>query len=159
LARRNAWLIASISAVQLVSSLSAEAADNLRLAPELSFIDDSSAAFPIQGDHLSDADIRPGRAAVMFFGTSHCWNTNREAERLVMLYAKYRDRVTFIIVDAADPSQPQLPLLEAYYHGSIPTLVILGRDGSVVYAQAGETARMRGDARALDSLIARAADN
>ena len=91
----------------------------------------------------------------MFFGASHCWNTNREAERLVALYPKYRDRVRFVIVDVARPSPPQVPLLKTYYRGAIPTLVILSRDGALLYAQAGETARTRGDTQALDSLLMR----
>ena len=66
------------------------AAENLELAPGLSFTDDSSDSFPIQGDHLGDADLGKGRAAIVFFGASNCWNTNREAERLVAIYPKMR---------------------------------------------------------------------
>jgi hypothetical protein len=128
-------------------------ADDLQLAPGLSFTDDSSADFPIRGDHLADAERRPGRATVMFFGASHCWNTNREAERLVALYPKYRNRMTFIIVDVTHPSPPQVPLIERYYRGSIPGLVVVGRDGAILYARAGETARARGDTRPLDALL------
>jgi hypothetical protein len=92
----------------------------------------------------------------MFFGAAHCWNTNREAERLVALYPKYEGRVRFLIVDVNHPSPAQRPLLQTYYRGSIPTLVVVGRDGAQLYAEAGETARTRGDTRALDSLISRA---
>jgi len=60
------------------------------LAPGLSFTDDSSDEFPIRGKDPDDAESRPGRATVMFLGASHCWNANREAERLVALYPKYR---------------------------------------------------------------------
>src|SRR5262249_52061412 len=151
------WLPVALVAILGLGSLSsADGADNLRLAPRLSFTDDSSDNFPIRGGHLEDADSRPGRATVMFFGAAHCWNTNREAERLVALYAKSHARVTFIIVDVNRPSPPQRPLLKTYYHGAIPTLVILARDGGLLYAQAGETARTRGDTHALDSLIRRA---
>lgn len=154
MARGKAWRIVSILALQLVAPPGpVSAGDNLRLAADLSFVDDASDAFPIQGDHLDDADVPKGRAAVMFFGTSHCWNTNREAERLVSLYAKYRDRVTFIVVDVVHPSRAQRPLLETYYRGFIPTLVVLDRQRSIVYAKSGETARARGDARVLDALI------
>jgi hypothetical protein len=141
----------------LASAPPTEAADNLHLAPALSFTDDSSNDFPIRGDHLENAESRPGRATVMFFGASHCWNTNREAERLVALYPKYRDRVSFIIVDVANPSPLQRALVERYYRGSIPTVIVLGRDGATVYARAGETATTRGDTEFLDSLITRAA--
>ena len=153
---RPLWLIVVLVAVRGLAVSSAGAADDLRLAPGLSFTDDSSDTFPIRGEHLDDAESLPGRATVMFFGASQCWNTNREAERLVALYPKYRDRVRFIIVDVARPSPPQVRLLRTYYRGSIPTLVILGRDGARLYAQAGETARARNDTRPLDALLRRA---
>ncbi len=88
----------------LTLAVSALAADNLTLAPGLSFTDDSSDDFPIRGDHLTAAEVVEGRAAVVFFGASNCWNTTREAERLVTLYPKFRDRVSFIIVDVNHPS-------------------------------------------------------
>src|SRR5262249_15944620 len=72
------WLVVLLVAIQgLASSSTTIGADNLQLAPVLSFTDDSGSAFPIRGDGLDDAESRPGRATVIFFGTSHCWNTNR----------------------------------------------------------------------------------
>ena len=150
-------LWAATAAVWMLSLTgSSLAAENLELAPGLSFTDDSSNSFPIQGDHLGDAEFGRDRAAVAFFGASHCWNTNREAERLVALYPKYRDRVSFIIVDVNHPSEAQRPLLKAHYKGSIPTLVVFAPDGTVLYARSGETADTRGDTRALEALISRA---
>ena len=140
----------------LMTASVARGADHLALAPGLSFSDDSSDSFPIRGDHLGDAEPQPGRPTVMFFGAAHCWNTNREAERLVALYPKYQDRVSFIIVDVNRPSPSQRGLLDSYYRGSIPTLVVRAPDGALVYSQAGETAGTRGDTRALDSLIGKA---
>jgi hypothetical protein len=151
------WLaVALVGAHGAASSSPAVAADDLHLAPGLSFTDDSSDSFPIRGEHLEEAASRPERATVMFFGASHCWNTNREAERLVALYPKYRGRVSFIVVDVNHPSASQRALHNTYSRGSIPTLVILARDGALLYAQPGETARTRGDTRALDSLMTRA---
>ena len=148
------WLaVALVAAYGLTRATSARGATDLHLAPGLSFTDDSSDDFPIRGENLEDAESRPGRATVMFFGASHCWNTNREAERLVALYPKYRDRVRFIIVDVNRPSAAQRPLMKSYYRGSIPTLVVLAPDGGPIYVRAGETARTRGDTRGLDSLI------
>jgi hypothetical protein len=132
------------------------AAENLTLAPDLSFTDDSSSNFPIQGDSLGAAELGKGRPAVVFFGASHCWNTNREAERLVALYPKFRDRVSFTIVDVNHPSEAQRPLLSAYYKGYIPTLIVFAPDGTVLYARSGETAAKRGDAGALEALLSRA---
>ena len=145
-----------VAVAALMTASAARAADHLALAPGLSFSDDSSDSFPIRGDHLGDAEPQPGRPAVMFFGAAHCWNTNREAERLVALYPKYQDRVSFIIVDVNHPSSSQRGLLDTYYQGSIPTLVVRAPDGALVYSQAGETARTRGDTRTLDSLIGKA---
>lgn len=133
------------------------AAENLKLAPGLSFVDDSSSAFPIEADHLGDADVGQGRGSIVFFGAAHCWNTNREAERLVALYPRFRDRVRFTVVDVNRPSEAQRPLLEKYYRGSIPTLVVFTADGKVLYSEAGETASQRGDTRALERLLAGAA--
>jgi len=145
-----------VAVAALMTASVARGADHLALASGLSFSDDSSDSFPIRGDHLGDAESQPGRPTVMFFGAAHCWNTNREAERLVALYPKYQDRVSFIIVDVNHPSPSQQGLLDTYYRGSIPTLVVRAPDGTLVYFQAGETAGTRGDTRALDSLIGKA---
>jgi len=134
---------------------SALAADHLTLAPGLSFTDDFSDNFPIRGDHLADAEVVEGRAAVVFFGASNCWNTAREAERLVTLYPKFRDQVSFIIVDVNHPSEAQRPLLKAHYKGYIPTLVVFARNSAILYARSGETADKRGDTSTLDRLISR----
>jgi hypothetical protein len=74
-------------------------ARNLTLAPNLSFTDDSSSNFPIRGENLEDGKIASDRPTAIFFGTSHCWNTNREAERFVALSAKEKDAVRFLVVD------------------------------------------------------------
>lgn len=134
----------------------ADADTGLRLAPGLSFTDDSSSDFPIQGADASDAQIGAGRATVIFFGASNCWNTNREAERLVALYPRFRDRVRFLVVDVAHPTPAQRALLKSHYRGAIPTLAIFDPQGKVTYAQAGETAGQRGDTNPLAQLIHRA---
>ena len=145
-------LLAATACVALAES-PARAADDLHLAPGLSFTDDSSDAFPIRGRHLADATTGDGKATIVFFGASNCWNTNREAERLVSLYPKYKDRVRFVVVDVAHPSDAQKQLVAKHYTGSIPTLVVLAPDGSVVYGRAGETAATRGDAQPLAAII------
>jgi len=132
---------------------SAMAASALGLAPDLSFTDDSSSKFPITGINLGDATPARDRATIIFFGTAHCWNTNREAERLVSLYPKYRDKVDFIIVDLSNPSSAQRSLIARYYHGYIPTITVLSSDGRVIYDRAGETADVRGDTSRLEALI------
>lgn len=153
--RTRTVALAAIVCAALVTA-PARAADDLHLAPGLSFTDDSSEAFPIRGRHLADAATGDGKATIVFFGAASCWNTNREAERLVSLYPKYKDRVRFVVVDVAHPSDAQKELVAKHYGGAIPTVVVLAPDGSVVYGRAGETATTRGDAQPLAAIIERA---
>jgi hypothetical protein len=131
----------------------ARAASDLRLAPDLSFTDDSSTNFPIYGNSIGDGTIASDRATILFFGTAHCWNTNREAERLVTLYPKYRDKIDFVIVNLDHPSFAQRFLITRYYRGYIPTIAVIDRKGAVIYNRAGETAGTRGDTSKLDALL------
>jgi hypothetical protein len=137
----------------LLAALPARAASDLHLAPDLSFTDDSSSNFPIAGNSIGDATVPGDRATIMFFGTAHCWNTNREAERLVALYPKYRDKIDFVIVDLDHPSPSQQPLIARYYHGAIPTIAVIDSKGDVLYDRAGETAWTRGDTSKLQALL------
>ena len=126
---------------------------NLSLAPGLSFTDDSSSAFPIRGENLADGRIASDRPTAIFFGTAHCWNTNREAERFVALYRAHSAVARFLVVDVAKPSRSQKALLARFYRGFIPTLAFLDRKGGVVYNEAGETARKRGDFSKLEEIL------
>src|SRR5512132_970044 len=90
-------------------------ARDLTLAPDLSFTDDSSSNFPIRGADLSDGRIASDRPTAIFFGTSHCWNTNREAERFVALYAKEKDSARFLVIDLEHASAAQRRLVSKPY--------------------------------------------
>ena len=136
----------------LLLSVNARAASNLQLAPDLSFTDDSSPNFPINGADMSAAPAA-GRATVMFFGTSNCWNTAREAERLVKLYPQYEDRMDFVVVDLNHVAPGQEALVARYYRGYIPTIAVVDAKGNVIYDRAGETARSRGDTGNLQKLL------
>ena len=57
MAVRRTLLWAAGAVWPLTLMVSALAADNLSLAPGLSFTDDSSDSFPIRGDHLTDAEV------------------------------------------------------------------------------------------------------
>ncbi len=142
-----------VTAVVLATNGPAEAASDLMLAPNLSFTDDSSPTFPIEGKDLADAAVARGLPMVIFFGTSNCWNTAREAERLVTLYPRYRDRVQFVVVDLNHASPAQRRLADQYYQGYIPTLAIFDKSGHSIYDRAGETASRRGDTEHLQELI------
>jgi hypothetical protein len=131
-------------------------ARNLTLAPDLSFTDDSSSNFPIRGENLEDGRIASDRPTAIFFGTSHCWNTNREAERFVALFAKEKDAVRFLVVDLDHPSRDQKALVSRFYRGYIPTLAFLDASGNVVYNRSGETAGKRGDTSGLEEILRKA---
>ena len=131
----------------------ASAASDLMLAQNLSFTDDSSPTFPIKGKDLADATIAHGLPTLIFFGTSHCWNTAREAERLIALYPRYSNRVHFVVVDLRHATPAQQRLADQYYPGYIPTLAIFDKTGRLIYDRAGETASQRGDTSHLQALI------
>src|SRR6476661_3600616 len=90
-------------------------ATNLSLAPDLSFTDDSSSNYPIRGENLGEGRIASDRPTAIFFGTSHCWNTNREAERFVALAAREKEAVRFLVVDLDRPSRDQKALVSRFY--------------------------------------------
>jgi hypothetical protein len=131
-------------------------AANLTLAPNLSFTDDSSSNFPIRGENVADGKIAIDRPTAIFFGTSHCWNTNREAERFVALAGKEKDAVRFLVVDLDHPSREQKALVQRFYRGYIPTLAFLDASGKVIYNRSGETAGGRGDISGLEEILRKA---
>ena len=145
--------IAMALTIGVILMPAAHAESDLKLAPDLSFTDDSNSNFPIMNDEARDAAIATDRPTVVFFGTSHCWNTNREAERMVALYPQYRDRVHFVVVDVKHVAPDQRGLVSKYYDGYIPTLAIFDRSGKVVYGRAGETAARRSEITGLAALI------
>jgi hypothetical protein len=148
----TAWAAALLTYLTVAGVPCARAASDLKLSPNLSFEDDSSPNFPIRGGNISDGQ-RSGEATVIFFGTSNCWNTAREAERLVKLYPQFRNRIHFVIVDLRNVSAAQQPLVSRYYHGYIPTITAIGSDGNLIYNRAGETATIRGDTSNLQRLL------
>lgn len=142
-----------IVCVAMAAEVAGPPASNLKLAPDLSFTDDSSPNFPIEGKNLSDGSLPADHATVIFFGTANCWNTAREAERLVRLYPQYKDKIHFVVVDLRSPSLAQQPLIARYYHGYIPTIAVIDSHGNLLYDRAGETAGDRGDTSNLQKLL------
>jgi len=150
----SASIVASlIFAIALAAEVSGPPATDLKLAPDLSFTDDSSPNFPIAGKNLSDASVAADHATVIFFGTANCWNTAREAERLVQLYPRYKDKIRFVVVDLRSQSIAQRALIARYYQGYIPTIAVIDSTGKVLYDRAGETASERGDTSNLQKLL------
>jgi len=144
----------SAAAAGASSPASREGARDLALAPDLSFTDDSSANFPIRGADLASGELAADRPTVVFFGTSHCFNTNREAERFVAFYARHRDEARFLVVDLDHVAAGQKPLVSRFYRGYIPTLAFVAPSGTVVYDRSGETSPRRGDIAALERILA-----
>jgi hypothetical protein len=165
---RRAWLASALLAAACGSAGGAGSvppavappgpggAVSLTLAPDLSFTDDSSSNFPIRGENLKEGRIASDRPTLVFLGTSHCWNTNREAERTVALYAKKKDAVRFLVVDLDHPSADQRVLVKRFATGFIPTLAVLDAKGNVMYNRSGETSQQRGDTSGLEELLRRA---
>lgn len=150
--KRLVPLIISLVVVTGFAVPRSQAASNLQLAPGVSFDDDSSTKFPIAGSALSEGLVA-GEATIIFFGSSHCWNTAREAERVVKLYPQYRGRLHFVIVDLEHVAADQQVLVKRYYRGAIPTIAVIDSTGKVIYDEAGETARTRGDTGNLQKLL------
>jgi hypothetical protein len=149
----SALVLAFVVQAALIPGRCANAASDLSLAPNLSFSDDSSPNFPIRGSNLSAGAITPGHATLIFFGTSNCWNTAREAERLVKLYPQFRDRIRFLVVDLNNVAPEQAKLVALYYRGYIPTITAIDSQGNVLYDRAGETSSTRGDTSNLERLL------
>ena len=60
---------ALVFTVVLAAEVAGPPATDLKLAPDLSFTDDSSPNFPIAGKNLSDGSVAADHATVIFFGT------------------------------------------------------------------------------------------
>ncbi len=153
LAISTSMVVCLIFALALATEVPGPPATDLKLAPDLSFSDDSSPNFPIAGKNLSDGSIAADHATVIFFGTANCWNTAREAERLVNLYPQYKDKIHFVVVDLRSPSVAQRALIARYYRGYIPTIAVIDSAGKVLYDRAGETSSERGDTSNLQKLL------
>lgn len=150
--KRFILLLVLLAAAIVFRAPRSHAAGNLGLAPGVSFDNDSSGTFPITGSALSDGLV-PGEASIIFFGSSNCWNTAREAERVVKLYPQYRGRLHFVIVDLEHVAADQQSLVKRYYRGAIPTIAVIDSNGKVIYDEAGETAPTRGDTGKLQKLL------
>ena len=110
----------------------------LTLNPHLDYNSDS-----VDGPLITGNDTETGVVAgkpnyVMIYGEG-CFNSKRQARRTVALSERYGDKVNFVIIDLDKPQSPaQLKLVQNYYQGSIPDLILLDGYGKPVYNQAGE---------------------
>jgi len=148
-----AWALALLAHLTVFGVPRARAASDLRLAPNLSFDDDSSPNFPIQGRNISDGQGLPGEATVIFFRDIQLLEHRPRGRTSRVLYPQFHNRLHFVIVDLRQVSPAQQPLVSRYYHGYIPTITALSSDGKVIYNRAGETAMIRGDTSNLQRLL------
>lgn len=124
-------------ALVLVAALLAQG-QPLKLNPHLDYNSDSVDRPLITGNDTETGVIAGKPNYVMIYGEG-CFNSKRQARRTVALSQRYGDRVNFIIIDLDKPQSPaQLKLVQRYYEGSIPDLVVLDGSGKAVYNQAGE---------------------
>ena len=122
----------------LVFAAALLAQGQLKLNPHLDYSSDS-----VDGPLITGNDTQTGVVAgkpnyVMIYGEG-CYNSKRQARRTVALSERYGDKVNFVIIDLDKPQSPaQLKLVQRYYEGSIPDLIVLDGNGKAVYNQAGE---------------------
>lgn len=110
----------------------------LRLNPRLDYNSDSVDGPLITGNDTQTGVVTGKPNYVMIYGEG-CFNSKRQARRTVALSERYRGKVNFVIIDLDKPQSPaQLKLVQSYYEGSIPDLVVLDGNGKPVYNRAGE---------------------
>ena len=130
------WVWTFVVAIVLVLPL--RAAENLKLNQHLNYSSDSQDGPLITGDHLDDGAVSGKPAYVIIYGEG-CFNSKRQARRTVELYEKYHGRVQFVVVDMdRKHSAAQKQLVEKFYKGYIPHVVVLNRDGAAAYDASGE---------------------
>ena len=127
-----------VSVILLQFAMSAGAAENLRLNPKLDYSSDSHDGALINGDKMDEATVAGKPNYAIFYGEA-CFNSKRQARRTVSLYEKYKGRVHFVVVDLDQKHTPeQQELINKYYRGYIPHVVVLDAKGSAAYNQSGE---------------------
>ena len=130
--------ILTSAVILLAFALPGFAGDNLKLNPNLDYTSDSQDGPLITGDNM-DSGFEAGKPAYIILYGEGCYNSKRQARRTVSLYAKYKGRVQFVVVDLDHPlSKSQERLQKKYYHGYIPHVVVLDASGAAVYNSSGE---------------------
>ena len=119
-------------------TLPAFGGDNLRLNPKLDYATDSHDGPLITGDNLQ-AGLEAGQPNYVIIYGEACFNSKRQARRTVELYEKYKGRVGFVIVDLDQKHSPeQQKLINQYFGGYIPHVVVFDKRGRAIYNSSGE---------------------
>lgn len=129
----------ALLAYALVFTVMAPAQEQrLVLNPHLDYNSDSADGPLITGTNIERGAVTGKPNYIIIYGEG-CFNSKRQARRTVELSERYQDRVNFIIIDLDKPQSPaQLRLVQKYYEGSIPDLILLDGNGKVLYNRAGE---------------------
>jgi len=127
-----------IAVVAVFSATSLFAGDNLKLNPKLDYTSDSHDGPLITGDHMDNVLVSGRPNYVIIFGEA-CFNSKRQARRTVELFRKYSDKVNFVILDLDKKHSPaQQELIDRFFEGYIPHVVVISKNGKVIYNQPGE---------------------
>jgi len=126
--------------------------DNLKLNPHLDYGSDSLDGALITGGDPQSGFVSGKTNYVIIYGEG-CFNSKRQARRTVDLYSRYRSAVHFIAIDLDVPLSPeQRKLVNQYFKGYIPHVVVLDAHGKALYDQSGEVDTSRIDAIFKDAL-------
>jgi hypothetical protein len=94
---------------------------------------------PLITGHDSQSGFVAGKPNYVIIYGEGCFNSKRQARRTVEVYNKYRERVHFVVVDLDVPRSPeQQKLVNQFYKGYIPHVVVLNARGDSLYNQSGE---------------------
>ena len=132
----------------------ANAGENLQLNPRLDYSSDSLDGALITGEHMDDGFVTGTPAYVIMYGEG-CYNSKRQARRTVSLYARYKGRVRFVVINLDHKlSAAQQELQSKYYKGYIPHVIILDAHGVPAYNSSGEVGENE-VAAVLDQVLGR----
>src|SRR6201993_1616949 len=138
--------------MSMLSSPLTFAIDNLKLNSKLDYTSDSLDGPLITGDDAESGFVAGKPNYVIIYGEG-CFNSKRQARRTVDLYNKYHAQVHFVVVDLDVQRSPeQQKLVEKYYKGYIPHVVVLNAHGEPLYNQSGEV-----DSAVIEDLFKRSA--
>jgi thioredoxin-related protein len=144
-----AWLL-----LLLVLSSGAFSADDLKLNPKLDYNSDSQDGPLITADNSSAGAVK-GQVNYIIIFQEGCFNSKRQARRSTSLYEKYKDRVNFVVVDLdRKVSSAQRELVDKYFRGYIPHVVILNKSGKAIYDDSGEVEESK-----VASILSKALDD
>jgi len=125
--------------------------DNLKLNSKLDYTSDSQDGPLITGDDAQSGFVAGKINYIIIYGEG-CFNSKRQARRTVELYNKYRNQVHFLVIDLDSKRSPQQQqLVERYYQGYIPHVVVLDAGGTPLYNSSGEV-----DSKELERIFAEA---